>query len=538
MPFDALMLRALEQRWATELPGMYVEHIVSRNGLIWFKAKNRPRALLIALAPGLSRMHWTRHPVPKEGDRNNNQFFQRLTPFMITTLAVPPFERIVHLEILRHNDFEEPKPGRLIVEMAGHLTNLVLVTPDFTVVDAFRKIPPGRPGRTIWPGQPYVSPPTVANPCNTHDPNHLTPFAKRLYSESEHWSWESFCSDWNQANYHIYHLTSPQGEADLWVYPLEGYQSVAVTDPDAALDEYFRSREQAMAIEAQRKQLARLLEKRRQHLEQKITDYQSQMAADPNQLRHLGDLWLTYQYLFQNRSLPCSVEVPSLENPATMVVLTAHPGDTPVALAQAYYREARKQQARKTSLAQILPQLAQELAEVSKNQAILADTVVGQAWLAHQLQITQKMGAKPVAEEVLPYRRFQTQSGYPILVGRSQQENADLTFRRARPDDMWFHVKQSPGSHVILGCGKSHPNLDDLLDAAELAVFYSQASQSSMVPVDYTRRKFVRKRPHGDAGQVLYRQEKTLYITPDPNRLRRLGAVKEKLAARGNPGSR
>ena len=227
-----------------------------------------------------------------------------------------------------------------------------------------------------------------------------------------------------------------------------------------------------------------------------------------------------------------------MENPATMVVLTAHPGDTPVALAQAYYREARKQQARKTSLAQILPQLAQELAEVSKNQAILADTVVGQAWLAHQLQITQKMGAKPVAEEVLPYRRFQTQSGYPILVGRSQQENADLTFRRARPDDMWFHVKQSPGSHVILGCGKSHPNLDDLLDAAELAVFYSQASQSSMVPVDYTRRKFVRKRPHGDAGQVLYRQEKTLYITPDPNRLRRLGAVKEKLATRGNPGSR
>ncbi len=538
MPFDALMLRALEQRWTTELPGMHVEHIVSQNGHIWFKAKNRPRSLLIVLAPGLSRMHWTQRPLPKEGNRNKNPFFQRLTPFTITSLAVPPFERVVHLEILQYDDFDESKPGHLIVEMAGHLTNLVLATPDFTVIDAFRKIPPGRPGRTVWPGQPYAAPPAVANPCDTHNPNHLTPLAKRLYTETGQWSWERFCSDWHQANYRFYQLTSPQGQADLWVYPLAGYQSHPVTDPDAALDEYFRTREQAMAFESQRNQLARLLEKRRQHLEQKITEYQSQIAADPNQLRHLGDLWLTYQYLFRNQSLPWSVQVPSLENPSTAVVLTAQPGDTPVGLAQAYYREARKQEARKKSLAQILPQLAQELAEISKNQEMLANAVVDQAWLTQQLQITQKIGTKPAVEEVLPYRRFQTQSGYSIWVGRSQRENADLTFRQARPDDMWFHVKQSPGSHVILGCGKSHPNLDDLLDAAELAVFYSQASQSSMVPVDYTRRKFVRKRPHGEPGQVLYRQEKTLYITPDPDRLRRLGAVKEKLAAKGNSGPR
>lgn len=537
MPFDALMLRALEQSWATELPGMLVEHIVSQNSHIWLKAKNRPRALLIVLAPGLSRMHWTRRPLPKDGDRSKNQFFQRLTPFVITSLVVPPFERVVHLDILQPDDFGDPRPRRLIVEMAGHLTNLVLVTTDFTVIDAFRKIPPGRPGRTIWPGQPYTSPPAVANPCDTHNPKHLTPLAKLLYTETGHWSWDQFCSDWHHANYRFYQLTSPKGESDVWVYPLDGYQNQVVTDPHAALDELFQSREQAMAFESQRTQLARLLEKRQQHLEQKITDYQSQIAADPNQLRHLGDLWLTYQYLFQNQSLPCTIEVPSLENPSTTVMLTAQPGDTPVALAQAYYREARKQEARKESLAQILPQLAQELAEVTTNRQLLA-TDVDQAWLAQQLQMTQKLAAKPTAQQVLPYRRFQTQSGYPIWVGRSQQENADLTFRQARPDDMWFHVKQSPGSHVILGCGKSHPNLDDLLDAAELAVFYSQASQSSMVPVDYTRRKFVRKRPHGEPGQVLYRQEKTLYITPDPDRLKRLGAVKEKLAGKGLPGSR
>ncbi|HZE14261.1 MAG TPA: hypothetical protein VE197_00305, partial [Mycobacterium sp.] len=77
--------------------------------------------------------------------------------------------------------------------------------------------------------------------------------------------------------------------------------------------------------------------------------------------------------------------------------------------------------------------------------------------------------------------------------------------------------------------GKHNPDLEDLLDAAELAVFFSPAQASSHVPVDYTRRKFVRKQPHAAPGQVLYQREKTLYITPDPDRLRRLGAVSEKL---------
>lgn len=80
-----------------------------------------------------------------------------------------------------------------------------------------------------------------------------------------------------------------------------------------------------------------------------------------------------------------------------------------------------------------------------------------------------------------------------------------------------------------MATGKKNPNLEDLLDAAQLAVYFSAAKNSSSVPVDYTRRKWVRKRPHGEPGQVLYQREKTLYITPDPDRLKRLGAMREKL---------
>lgn len=128
-----------------------------------------------------------------------------------------------------------------------------------------------------------------------------------------------------------------------------------------------------------------------------------------------------------------------------------------------------------------------------------------------------------------PFREFKSLSGFPIWVGKTREDNAALTFKKARPDDIWFHTKQTPGSHVILATGKKNPNLEDLLDAAQLAVYFSAAKNSSSVPVDYTRRKWVRKRPHGEPGQVLYQREKTLYITPDPDRLKRLGAMREKL---------
>lgn len=112
-----------------------------------------------------------------------------------------------------------------------------------------------------------------------------------------------------------------------------------------------------------------------------------------------------------------------------------------------------------------------------------------------------------------------------IWVGRTAIENQELTFRAARPDDLWFHVKQYPGSHVLLRCGKTPPRPEDIDDAAQLAALYSRAGKGSQVAVDFTARKFVRKRPHAEPGAVLYTRERTLYVTPDAEALRRLGAV-------------
>jgi predicted ribosome quality control (RQC) complex YloA/Tae2 family protein len=110
---------------------------------------------------------------------------------------------------------------------------------------------------------------------------------------------------------------------------------------------------------------------------------------------------------------------------------------------------------------------------------------------------------------------YQTPRGSRIYVGRTPLENADLTFRLARPDDLWFHVQNQPGAHVILQRDdKAEPPKEDIMSAASLAALHSKARNSPKVTVDYTRRKHVRKRPSTAPGLVFYTHPKSVYVAP------------------------
>lgn len=112
--------------------------------------------------------------------------------------------------------------------------------------------------------------------------------------------------------------------------------------------------------------------------------------------------------------------------------------------------------------------------------------------------------------------QFETPSGSRIYVGRTPIENADLTFRVARPDDLWFHVQNQPSAHVILQRhDRTQPPHEDLLAAAALAALHSKAKNSPRVTVDYTQRKHVRKRPAAAPGLVFYTHPKSLYVAPE-----------------------
>jgi predicted ribosome quality control (RQC) complex YloA/Tae2 family protein len=120
-------------------------------------------------------------------------------------------------------------------------------------------------------------------------------------------------------------------------------------------------------------------------------------------------------------------------------------------------------------------------------------------------------------------RVFNSSDGLPILVGRSGPGNDRLTWRLARPHDLWLHAQGISGSHVVvrLEKGKQVPPRT-LREAAQIAAYYSRARGEAKVPVDYALRKYVRKPKASPPGVVLLSREKTIVVQPDPGLVRRL----------------
>jgi len=114
---------------------------------------------------------------------------------------------------------------------------------------------------------------------------------------------------------------------------------------------------------------------------------------------------------------------------------------------------------------------------------------------------------------------FISEAGFEIYVGKNNVQNDYLTLKFAVNQDIWLHTKDIPGSHVIIKTdGK---NVDDatLREAANLAAFYSKGRMSSKVPVDYTRRKNVKKPNGAKPGMVIYENYSTMYMTPDEDKI-------------------
>ncbi|MBR1886684.1 MAG: NFACT family protein [Schwartzia sp.] len=118
--------------------------------------------------------------------------------------------------------------------------------------------------------------------------------------------------------------------------------------------------------------------------------------------------------------------------------------------------------------------------------------------------------------------RFRAEDGTEILVGKNNSQNDRLTFRIAARDDLWLHTKDIPGSHVILRTNGKEPAEGTLLLAASLAAHFSQAAGSSNVPVDCTPCRFVKKPSGAKPGFVIFTHQKTLSVTPDKERLKKV----------------
>ncbi|MEG1415302.1 MAG: NFACT RNA binding domain-containing protein, partial [Clostridium sp.] len=122
------------------------------------------------------------------------------------------------------------------------------------------------------------------------------------------------------------------------------------------------------------------------------------------------------------------------------------------------------------------------------------------------------------SKKSLPYH-YVSSDGFDIYVGKNNHQNDYLTTKFAVSSDIWLHTKDIPGSHVIIKSKSGKISDDAIVEAANLAAFHSKGKNSTNVPVDYTERKNVKKPSGSKPGMVIYSTNKTIYITPDENKV-------------------
>ena len=158
---------------------------------------------------------------------------------------------------------------------------------------------------------------------------------------------------------------------------------------------------------------------------------------------------------------------------------------------------------------------------VQLEQADLEDIETIKQELTHQGYVAQKKGSsKKRAKTKSKPRRFKSSDGVMIYVGRNNQQNDDLSLKKASKNHWWLHAKDIPGAHVIIE--SDAPSDLTLTQAANLAAYFSKSGRSANVPVDTVQAKHLRKPNGARPGYVIYEGQRTLYVTPDEDLVQEL----------------
>lgn len=296
-------------------------------------------------------------------------------------------------------------------------------------------------------------------------------------------------------------------------WPLPG---VASESAPTVLDAMLRVSEETVPAAGRDDDVGAHLEREIERLERRRTRLLAELdrAGGAERVREKGQTILAWLH-----RIPAGadrVTVPGLDGHPTELVLD--PPKRPQEQAQELFDEA----ARMERAARALPG---EMAGV--DQALERSRGAYERWREGRLaeeevaSLREEMarkGGQGTGEERAtgPYRRFRSSGGLEIRVGRSSKRNDELTFHHARPDDVWLHARHAAGAHVVLRWTRDErPPARDLEEAAILAALHSKARGAAHVPVDWTRRKYVRKPRGARPGSVIVERVETLLVTPD-----------------------
>ena len=562
MSYDSLALRLVVEELHEALLGSTIRHIEQANPHTFsFKVGRAAQTHWLTLSAHSlhARAHLTQKPAPGQKQSYLADFLTtHLRRGTITAIEQLGWDRILKITVQPTSD--EPiqlSPKAIIAEFMGKHSNIILIDAgDDRILESLKRIDETMSRhREILPGETYILPPQQdkLNPLTLDESAFIQLFGERVEvswrqlfnkidglspalakeiiaraAQTDLWSaYQQVVAYFDPGN------ASPQllidGDAPLAVTPLPLHQfpqatSQAFDTMSDALTAYYDAITLNESITSERRSLTQALTKQGNLLQRKAeglhTDLERAEKADDYRIQ--GELILANLHAITRGQK--QVELQNYySSELEMLSIPLNPERSPSENAQAYFKRYTKAKRGRSRIQQLISDVEadQETLRLYASKLEAADTLdalqrLRTEFVANGYLKASHRGKQKQEVSDGPFRRYTSSNGFQIYVGRNSQSNDLLLRQIAKPRDMWLHAKQIHGSHVIIRNPENRQDIPmpTLLQAAQLAAYYSKAHHASNVPVDYTWARYVVKRKGNVAGYVHYTREKTLYVEP------------------------
>ncbi|MDN5425263.1 MAG: NFACT family protein [Lactococcus lactis] len=491
------------------------------------RSAGKSHKLLLSAHPVFGRVQLTKTDF--QNPQNPNNFVMILRKYLagafIEQIEQVGNDRQIILHISTKDEIGDSLKIALITEIMGKHSNIILLEKTSQkIIESIKHIGFSQNQyRTILPGSTYIAPPlnTAIDPFKATDEE----IFEALQTEQLQQKLQGIGRDSKNA---LTGLSVKEFNEKLLtvtpsIYPNDTFSSIKLADEFVSFDSLSEMLDTYYADKAERdrvKQVAASVIKKIQNELKKNRDklkkQERELLATDNAeiFRQKGELLNTFLNQVPNDKTSVTLENYYTNEP---IEIALNPALSPVQNAQRYFHRYQKLKQAVKFLGEQIAKTKEtihylESVESNLENADVAEIADIREELIQTGYIKQKYRNKK--QKMLPPEKYQAEDGTIILVGKNNLQNEQVSFKLSRRGDLWFHVKDIPGSHVLI-TGNANPSDETITFAGELAAYFSKARYSNLVQVDVLDVKKLHK-PTGTApGFVTYDREKTIRVTPD-----------------------
>ena len=545
MSFDGFFLHHMTEELRRELLGGRIQKInqpFEQELVLQIRSNRQSRKLLLSAHSVFGRVQLT--DTTFENPAVPNTFIMVMRKYLqgavIEAIQQVENDRILEISVSNKNEIGDSVAVTLVIEIMGKHSNIILLDKaSGKIIEAIKHVGFSQNSyRTILPGSTYVAPPQTGslNPFTVGDeklfeilhtediePKRLqqifqglgrdtaTELSGRLTADKLK-TFRAFFASPTQPS-----LTEKSFSALLF-----SDSKTQMSTLSELLDTFYKDKAERDRVNQQASELIRRVENELEKNRKKLGKQEEELLATENaeEFRQKGELLTTFLH-----QVPNDQDQVELDNYYTgeKIIISLDKALTPNQNAQRYFKRYQKLKEAVKHLTSLIEETRTTILYLESVETALAQTSLTEiAEIREELIQTgfiRRRQREKIQKRQKPEKYLATDGQTIILVGRNNLQNDELTFKMAKKDELWFHAKDIPGSHVVI-TGNLQPSDEVKTDAAELAAYFSKARLSNLVQVDMIETRKLNKPTGGKPGFVTYTGQKTLRVTPDEEKIK------------------